>query len=215
LEADGVQLQYGEWKILSDIYIKCETGSVTGLLGRNGMGKTTLMNIIYGSRKAQSQSVRADGLRVPCAFQVPQLVAYLPQFNFIPNGLNIKRIFADFQVPFDLLVESLPELGDRYQAKFDELSGGQKRLVEIFLVLKTPGRFALLDEPFSMLSPLWIELVKSWIKEGKQYKGILLTDHLYHEVMFVSDQLYVLTNGKTHFINDRSEVEWLGYAKFS
>ena len=215
LEADGIQLQYGEWKILSDVYIKCETGCVTGLLGRNGMGKTTLMNIIYGSKKAQSQSVRADGLRLACAFQVPQLVAYLPQFNFIPCGLNIKRIFADYQVCFDLLVESLPELGDRYLTKFDELSGGQKRLVEIFLVLKTPGKFALLDEPFSMLSPLWITLVKSWIKEEKKRKGILLTDHLYHEVVEVSDQLYVLTDGKTHFIKDNAEVERLGYAKFS
>ena len=110
LEADGVQLQYGEWKVLSDVYIKCETGSVTGLLGRNGMGKTTLMNIIYGSKKAQSQSVRADGLRLACAFQVPQLVAYLPQFNFIPDGLTIKRIFAEFQVSFNLLVESFRNL---------------------------------------------------------------------------------------------------------
>jgi ABC-type lipopolysaccharide export system ATPase subunit len=73
----------------------------------------------------------------------------------------------------------------------------------------------LSDEPFSMLSPLWIELVKSWITEGKRNKGILLTDHLYHDVMEVSDQLYVLTNGKTHFINDRAQVEWLGYAKIS
>ena len=215
LEADGVQLQYGEWKILSDVYIKCETGSITGLLGRNGMGKSTLMNIIYGSKKAQSQSVRADGLRVSSAFQVPQLVAYLPQFNFIPEGLTIKKIFADFQVTFSSMVESMPELKDRYLSKFGELSGGQKRLVEIYLVLKTPGRFALLDEPFSMLSPLWIELVKSWIKEGKRNKGILLTDHLYHDVMGVSDQLYVLTNGKTHFIKDRAQVEWLGYANFS
>jgi len=213
LEADGVQLHYGEWKILSDIYIKCETGSVTGLLGRNGMGKSTLMNIIYGCRKGQSQSVRVDGLRVSCAFQEPQLVAYLPQFNFIPNGLTLKKVFADFEVTFDSLIESLPELGDRYLAKFKDLSGGQKRLVEIYLVLKMPGRFALLDEPFSMLSPLWIELVKSWISDEKQNKGILLTDHLYHDVMEISDQLYVLTDGKTHFIRDMEQVEWLGYAK--
>lgn len=215
LEVDGIQLQYGAWKILSDVYMKCETGSITGLFGRNGMGKSTLMNVIYGCKKAQSQSVRANGLRVACAFQVPKLVAYLPQFNFIPDGLTIKKIFSDFQVDYDPLVESLPELGDRYLSKFDELSGGQKRLVEIYLVLKTPGRFALLDEPFSMLSPLWIELVKSWINEEKKNKGILLTDHLYHDVIDVSDQLYVLSNGKTHFIKDMAQVEWLGYAQFS
>lgn len=54
LEADGIELYFGERRILSNIYIKAETGSVTGLLARNGEGKTCLMNIIYGSLNAKN-----------------------------------------------------------------------------------------------------------------------------------------------------------------
>ena len=59
LEADGIQLAFDERNILTDIYIKCQTGKITGLLGRNGQGKSCLMEIIYGTRPAD-KSVRID-----------------------------------------------------------------------------------------------------------------------------------------------------------
>ncbi|HZI00856.1 MAG TPA: ATP-binding cassette domain-containing protein, partial [Flavisolibacter sp.] len=67
LEVDSIQLNFGEIKILSDIYIKCETGSITGLLGRNGQGKSCLMRVIHGSLPAE-KSIRFD--------QVSNLHAY-------------------------------------------------------------------------------------------------------------------------------------------
>lgn len=60
LEADSILLEYGLRKILSDVYIKCETKKITGLLGRNGEGKTSLMNIIYGSLKPENQFVQIN-----------------------------------------------------------------------------------------------------------------------------------------------------------
>jgi len=96
LEVDSVLLEYGARRILSDVYLKCETGKVSGLLGRNGNGKTSLMNIIFGSLIPNSKSVRVNGLAVPKAYTIPGLLAYLPQFNFIPGSLALKRVFADF-----------------------------------------------------------------------------------------------------------------------
>ena len=61
-EADSVQLEFGSKKILSDVYLKCETGQVTGILGRNGEGKSCLMNIIYGSLKPQNKSIRFNNV---------------------------------------------------------------------------------------------------------------------------------------------------------
>ena len=79
LEVDSIQLEFGQRRILSDIYFKCETGSITGLLGRNGQGKTCLMNIVYGSMKASSKSVQFDNVSIYEAFKRSDLLNYLPQ----------------------------------------------------------------------------------------------------------------------------------------
>ena len=97
LEADSIQLEFGGRKILSDIFVKCETGKITGLLGRNGEGKSCLMKIIYGSLKCD-KSVRFDDISQFEAFKRPDLLLYLPQVNFIPKGLSLKRIFKDFEL---------------------------------------------------------------------------------------------------------------------
>lgn len=60
LEADGIMLEFGERRILQNIYLQCKTGEVVGILGRNGQGKSCLMNIIYGKLKPLSKSVRID-----------------------------------------------------------------------------------------------------------------------------------------------------------
>ena len=94
LEADGILLEFNARRILSNIYLKCNTGEITGILGRNGEGKTCLMNIIYGNLNPLSKSIRFDSISVPQAFKRPDFLTYLPQFNFIPGHLTIKNIFG-------------------------------------------------------------------------------------------------------------------------
>ena len=91
LEIDGVQLQFDTRKILSSIYLKCETGKITGLLGKNGQGKSCLMKIIYGSLPCE-KSVRFDHISIVESFKRPDLLVYLPQFNFIPKSLSLRRV---------------------------------------------------------------------------------------------------------------------------
>src|SRR3954471_9444247 len=95
LEADSIQLAFGERTILSDVYLKCETGKITGLLGRNGQGKSCLMKIIHGTMPLE-KSVRFDKQSHYQPFKRPDLLLYLPQFNFIPKQLNLTRVFKDF-----------------------------------------------------------------------------------------------------------------------
>ena len=90
LEADSIYLEFDMRRILSDIYIKAETGKITGLLARNGQGKTCLLNIIYGNLNPQSRSVRFDGVYTVDTFKRTDLLTYLPQFSFIPQSLTIK-----------------------------------------------------------------------------------------------------------------------------
>lgn len=213
LEVDSVFLEFGNRRILSDVYLKCETGKITGLLGRNGNGKTSLMNIIYGNLNPNSKSVRFDGITELNAFKKPKLLLYLPQFNFIPNQLSLKQIFSDFNLVFNAFEKSFPIFQSKYKSTFKSLSGGQRRIVELYLIIKSKTQFALLDEPFSHLSPIQIDEVKELILEEKANKGFLITDHMYQHVLDISDDIYVLTNGKTHHTKDLKEIEFLGYAK--
>ncbi len=213
LEADSIILDYGDRRILSDVYLKCETGKITGLLGRNGCGKTSLMNIIYGNLNPNSRSVRFDEQTIYQAYNRPDLLLYLPQFNFIPKGLTLKRIFLDFNLDYNELEVRFPDFKQKYLSKIGRLSGGQRRLVEIFIILKTPSKFALIDEPFSHISPLMIEGIKGLMQELKYQKGLLITDHMYRDIIDISDHLYVLKDGKTHLTKEPGDIERLGYAR--
>ena len=213
LEADSIMLSFGLRKILSDIYIKCETGKITGLLGRNGQGKTCLMNIINGSLQTESKSVRFDDKTIVKAFQKPELLLYLPQFNFIPKWLTLKRVFIDFRLDFSDLIKVFPEFNLKYSSAIKNLSGGQRRLIEVYVIIKSKTQFIMLDEPFTHIMPLHIDKIKEILIEEKQTKGILVTDHIYKQIIDISDSLYILTNGKTHLTKSINDIERLGYAR--
>lgn len=214
LEADGIMLEFGEKRILSDIYFKCETGLITGILGRNGEGKTCLMNIVYGSLKAYSKSVRFDNISIPKPFKRPDLLTYLPQFSFIPLALKLKRIFADFELDYNEFESEFPEFNVKYNSKIRNLSGGQKRLIEVYIILKSKAQFSMLDEPFSHLSPIYVEKLKEILVVEKVNKGFFISDHLFRDVVDLCDELYILKDGKTHLTKDSSDIERLGYARF-
>lgn len=213
LEADSIQLEFGQRRVLMDIYFKCETGAITGLLGRNGQGKTCLMNIVYGSMKAPGKSIRFDHVPIYEAFKRPDLVVYLPQFNFIPGFLTLKRIFFDFNLSYEEFKTAFPTFQSRENEFIKNLSGGQKRLIEVYLIIKSKTQFAMLDEPFSHLMPLQVEQIKEIIAKEKSNKGFLITDHLYHQVIDICDNLYVLSDGKLHLTKSVDDIERLGYAR--
>jgi ABC-type multidrug transport system ATPase subunit len=212
LETDDIQLEFNNRRILSDIYLKCETGKITGLLGRNGQGKSCLMQIIYGTLKCE-KSVRIDNVSQNKAFRLPELLLYLPQFNFIPKSLSLKRIFRDFELDYSVFQIRFPEFKKRDQGHIKQFSGGEQRLIGLYLIVKSKTLFAMLDEPFTHLNPTQIEKVKDLLMEEKENKGILITDHMYKNVTDITDSLYILSNGKTHLSKNPDDLETFGYAR--
>ena len=212
LEADSIQLEFDGRKILSDVYIKSETGKITGLLGTNGQGKTCLMKIIYGSLKCE-KSIRIDNMALHDAYKRPDLLLYLPQFNFIPRSLLLKRVFKDFELDYSEFEKRFPEFTLRYKSSVGNLSGGEHRLVELYLIVKSASRFAMLDEPFTHLNPIQIDQVKDLLLDEKEHKGFLVTDHMYRHIVDICDHLYILTNGKTHLTKSIQDIEEFGYAR--
>jgi ABC-type lipopolysaccharide export system ATPase subunit len=212
LEIDGIQLQFGERKILSDIYLQCETGKITGLLGKNGHGKSCLMKAIYGSLRCE-KSVRFDRISIVESFKRPDLIVYLPQCNFIPKSLSLSRVFQDFDLEYSEFQNRFLEFAKREKDAVGSLSGGECRLLELYIIVRSQSLFALLDEPFTQLNPLQIEKAMQLLTEEKARKGILITDQMYRHVIDICDTLYVLTNGKTYLTKSSADIEALGYAR--
>lgn len=212
LEADGIQLSFSNRSILSDIYIRCETGLITGLLGRNGQGKTCLMQIIYGTLLPGIKSVRFDGINHNTPYKRSDLLAFVPQFNFIPATLHISRVFKDFKLDFSEFQSIFPNSDINASSTISSLSGGQRRLIELYIIITGKSRFVMLDEPFSHLSPIQVDQIKALITVQKFNKGFLITDHMFQHVVDIADQIYLLSNGKLHMTKGVEELEYLGYA---
>ena len=90
LEADGIRLAFDSRPVLADVYLRVQSGQVVGLLGRNGSGKSVLLQTIFGARAVPDASVRVNGRYVAPTFRVPGLVNYLPQASLLPLYLSIR-----------------------------------------------------------------------------------------------------------------------------
>ncbi|MBX0288832.1 ATP-binding cassette domain-containing protein [Hymenobacter sp. HSC-4F20] len=196
LEADGIQVQFGERRILSDIYLRVQTGQVVGLLGRNGCGKSTLLQTIFGGRHVADASVRVNRRRVVPAYREPGLLNYLPQVPLLPPRLTVAEAARLLRVDARQALAAFPELLTQLARPVGELSGGTARLVQVLLLLHAHTCFSLFDEPFTGVMPVHIEQLADLIRQTKARKGILLTDHRYAEVLPLCDVVYLLHGGR-------------------
>jgi ABC-type multidrug transport system ATPase subunit len=206
LEADGIQLAFGERQILTDIYLSCETGQIIGLLGRNGEGKSSLMQVIFGTLPCQS-SVRINNQHLYGAHQYGNAVNYLPQFDFVPPSRKVEDLFKDFELNYRDFEQHFPDRDHVQFEKFKNLSGGEKRLIQTYLITVSNTRFSLLDEPFTHLSPLQSEKICELITTMKSNKGFIVTDHMYRMVAEISDCFYFLSNGRLREVENADELE--------
>jgi ABC-type multidrug transport system ATPase subunit len=211
LEFDGIQFKYTEHDLLTGIYVKCQTNTITGLLGRNGSGKSTLLKIAFGSLRTDVISVRIDGTYInPPSFS-NRTIAYLPQDSFLPSYLTVREILKLYKISPDQFTSVFPEILDNLNKKKFEMSGGIVRLFENLLILFSPAPFCFFDEPFTGLSPVMVERLVECMHTEKKNKGLVVTDHLYKQVIEIADDLYLLLNGKTYLIRDPDDLIRRGY----
>jgi ABC-type multidrug transport system ATPase subunit len=213
LEIDSVQLKFGERTILNNIYLKSETGKVTGILGRNGCGKSCLLKLIFGEIQTNEKSVRINGNILFKDYRNPKDLKMLPQFNFLPKYIKVIQAFKYFDIDFSEFCNLFNEFSDWAQFKIQKLSGGNIRVIETYLVLKSDTTFCILDEPFSHLSPKNAETFIEIIKQEKDRKGIILTDHMYHYITKISDDLYVIKDCVSYKIDDIDKLKDYGYLR--
>ena len=211
LQIDSITKSFGNKIILRDIYLSLETGKTAGLLGRNGSGKSTLFQIIFGSLKGETQYIKFNEKVLQKQSDRKNRIAYLPQHSFLPKNVKIKnliQLFCDKESAKELCdLNLIPSFLNETPKS---LSGGELRLVEILLIINSKAEFILLDEPFHSLSPKMIAEVKAMIKKQTQ-KGFLISDHQYQDVMEISDENILLSDGNLRLIKDLTELQRFNY----
>jgi lipopolysaccharide export system ATP-binding protein len=216
LEIDSVIKNYGDNRVLTDIYLKCQTGDIIGLMGRNGTGKSTLLKILFGSEAATNKFIRIDGKVYDKTYQTKGEVVYLPQDSFLLSHLSVRKTIGFFLGKQNIpLFEADDIVGRLLNNKVSDISGGELRYLEIMLLLNTPSKFVLLDEPFNGISPVVVDILKEKIKIHAQSKGIILTDHDYRNVLDVANRCCLLYQGGIKPISNLDDLAHWGYLSSS
>jgi lipopolysaccharide export system ATP-binding protein len=212
LKADSIRKSFGDKQVLTDIFLKCQTGDIIGLLGRNGTGKTTLLKILFGTLYTDYKYISINGSVLDQPYKVKGSMSFLNQDNFLPKTMTVRKVLQLFDHHLDdshFFDDNV--LSKVQNTKISNLSGGESRYLEIKIILNLDSKFVLLDEPFNGISPIHIDLVKEMIKSQASNKGIILTDHDYSNVLDVANKYMILFDGGLKTLMTKQDfIEW-GY----
>ena len=197
-------------RIVKDISFEVLLGQICGLLGPNGAGKTTTFYLIAGLIRSDSGEILLgdeDVSNIPMHKRSKKGIKYLPQepsifqnLTVYENLLGLAELSFSNKKDLDLFLEqSIDEfkLSKILSLKGRQLSGGQRRKVEIARTLASNPKIILLDEPFAGIDPIAIEEIKQVLVKLKNKNiGILITDHNVRESLEICDQAIVINDGK-------------------
>jgi len=203
-----------------DISIELHQGTIVGLLGPNGAGKTTTFRMITGEITADKGSIlydEQDISRWPMYRRARLGIAYLPQepsaFRGLTTEENVVAVLEmngySRQQIRDRLEQVLTEfdMNSRRHVKARNLSGGERRRLEVMCAVSLYPSFLLLDEPFAGIDPIAVEDLQRIINNLKNMNiGVLLTDHNVHETLEIVDRAYIITEGTILMQGSPTEV---------
>ncbi len=211
LLVDSVHLKFGQRTVLQSAFMTAHSGRVTGVLGRNGTGKSCLFKCIMGGLRAQNIFIRINDETDTDYGHIGERVKYLPQNLFIPGKMTLDEAFRLYNVDYEGLVRFDTKFHTYQRKTFGEMSGGEARVVEMYLVLMSDAEFCILDEPFSNIAPVWVDKMKALIRQQKAHKGIIVSDHMYESIIEVADDLFLMRDGYTFPIKNREDLIHHGY----
>jgi lipopolysaccharide export system ATP-binding protein len=210
LRAEGLVKRYGRWTVVNEVSIEVVQGEVVGLLGPNGAGKTTTFYMIVGLLKPEAGRVMIDSedvTHIPVFRRARMGLGYLSQEPSIFRKLTVKENVLSVLETMDLsrderekkLESLLEELGISHlrDRRAYNLSGGERRRVEITRALVSNPSFMLLDEPFVGIDPIAVSEIQDIVLRLKQKGiGVLITDHSVRETLSATDRAYVMFEGR-------------------
>jgi len=236
LHVDNVTAGYAQdIDVLRDVTLEVHAGEVSGLIGLNGAGKSTVVKTICGflAPKAGRIEFRGESIAglpphrlidrgICCIPQESSLFPYLTveENLLLPLQGRAKRFGAGIAKAYAEVLEIFPALAEKRRDQAGDLSGGQQKQVEFAKAWLQRPAMCLIDEPSIGLSPILAEEVFGWIEKfAKAGMGILLIDHNVRRVVKMSDRIHVLSLGRITASGGREDFEgdlheqvrqWLG-----
>jgi branched-chain amino acid transport system ATP-binding protein len=205
LEVAGVHTFYGESHVLHGVSLSVSDGEVLTILGRNGMGKTTLIRSIIGFTPPRQGAVRLKGEEItgwPPFRLVERGVALVPQGRRVFPSLTVRENLdvaraGNGRWNLDRVYELFPRLRERAQNRANKLSGGEQQMLAIGRALMSNPQLLLLDEPTEGLAPLLVREVGRVIGELKREGlSILLVEQNLPLALGVADRVHILSRGQ-------------------
>jgi branched-chain amino acid transport system ATP-binding protein len=223
LEIVDLCAAYGEAQVLDRVSMRVAEGEIVALLGRNGMGKTSLVRAVMGlgSPRMSGGSVRFDGTDL-AGLRSHQIAAR--RIGYVPQG---RRLFASLTVLEHLqmldrglpgawtvrrVFDAFPRLEERKSHRGNQLSGGERQMLAIGRALMTGPRILLMDEPTEGLAPVTVTLVEDILASlRKEGLGVLLVEQNLYSALAVADRVYIFETG--HVVWEGSPQTLMGDQK--
>ncbi|WP_251443411.1 LPS export ABC transporter ATP-binding protein [Veillonella intestinalis] len=220
IETKDLVKTYKGRNVVDGVSVRVDEGEVVGLLGPNGAGKTTTFYMIVGIEKPNKGSItigNKDISHMPMYKRADQGIGYLPQEASVFRSLSVED---NIRAMLETTEKSKQEIEATVESLLQEfhiehvrhrqgmqLSGGERRRVEIARCIALAPRFILLDEPFAGVDPIAVADIQSIIRHLKERGiGVLITDHNVRETLGIVDRAYILSNGKILLEGSADEI---------
>ena len=224
-EVHNLSAAYGQSEVLHAIDLSARAGEIVALVGRNGMGKSTLMKSLMGVMPARSGKIMVDGADVaglPSYQRVAHGLAYVPQGRQIFGTMTVREnietglvVTGKSQIPqqiFDLF----PILSEFAGRRGGNLSGGQQQQLAIARALASDPKVLLLDEPTEGIQPSIIKDLARLLREIRSIRNICIVvcEQVLSFVLDVADRILVMEGGRIVHANTRDQVDEAAIARF-
>jgi len=220
IEVKNLVKTYKHRNVVDHVSLRVDKGEIVGLLGPNGAGKTTTFYMIVGLEQPTSGEVYISGVNIgdlPMCKRAEMGISYLAQeasiFRKLTVEENLMSILETTKMSSAERINKTNGLLEEFhiahvrERKGTELSGGERRRVEIARCLALEPQFILLDEPFAGVDPIAVADIQDIIQYLRQRGiGILITDHNVRETLRIVDRAYILNDGKILLEGDSDTI---------
>lgn len=225
LDVRNLSSNYGQSEVLHGINFSAMPGEIVAIVGRNGMGKSTLMKSLIGVMPSRSGQIIVDGADVtalPSHARVRRGLSYVPQGRQIFGTMTVREnidtglvVTGKSGVPAEIY-GLFPMLKDFTNRRGGNLSGGQQQQLAIARALANDPKILLLDEPTEGIQPSVIKDIAKVLKQIRDMRGlcIVVCEQVLSFILDVADRILVMENGRLVHSDTRDQVDEAAIAQF-
>src|SRR5579883_186437 len=225
LDVRNLSSAYGQSQVLHGIDLSVKPGEIVALVGRNGMGKSTLMKSLIGVMPIQSGQISVDGTDItalPSHRRVASGLAYVPQGRQIFGTMTVREnietgrvVTGDTDIP-NAIYDLFPILADFQRRRGGNLSGGQQQQLAIARALASEPKVLLLDEPTEGIQPSIIKDMARTLKRIRDERGlsIVVSEQVLSFALDIADRVLVIENGEIVRDDARDAVDAAQISKY-